>query len=216
VTLSIGEPEARALVAVCRGQLRWEPGMPARVVTTERALGVFTVPPFEVLAFVAVPASGGAAGDDLVVPLAALCDAVESTPDRVDLDGLPRAIVRPGPSPSLSALPPEDGWQLPIHGLSGDLVPAVEAARAEFAERSMGLGSSGRQELADEIWSRPGFGGMPLRGLHAARALGMLGNDATRVAVATSGQWRRLSTARGQVFSYAMGPATRLALSVVR
>jgi hypothetical protein len=190
--------------------------MPARVVTTPRALGVFTVPPFEVLAFVAVPATGDAGGQDVIVPLAALCDAVESSPSAIDLAALPRAILRPGPSPTLSALPPEDGWQLPIHAVSGDLVPVVDAARAEFAQRAVGLGANAQQGLADEIWNRPGFGGMPLRGLHAARSLGMLGSDASRLAVSTSGQWRRLSTARGQIFTYALGSATRLALTVVR
>lgn len=69
--------------------------------------------------------------------------------------------------------------------------------------------------MAEDIWARPGFGGMPVRGLHAARQLGMIGDDSARVAVATNGQWRRLSTSRGQVFTYANGPAARLALRLV-
>lgn len=116
----------------------------------------------------------------------------------------------------MSHLPPPDDGQLPITAVSGDLVPLVEAATREFAERVAGSPPREQQEVAEEIWSRPGFGGMPIRALHAARQLGMLPADASRIAAATSGHWRRLITSRGQVFSYASGPAARLALQLVR
>ena len=41
-----------------------------------------------------------------------------------------------------------------------------------------------------------------MRALHAARQLGMLGSDMSRVSAATSGPWKRFSTSRGQVFVY--------------
>ena len=216
MTIRLASPDARALEAFCRGQLKWDATLPTRVLTTSRALGVFTAPPLGVLVFVAVPADGLEEPVDTTVSLAALADALRDHPDDLRLDGLTRAVIPPAPAPSLNHLPPTDGWQLPIGAMSGDLVPLVEAATREFSGRAAGSPPRQQQEVAEEIWSRPGFGGLPIRALHAARQLGMLPADASRVAAATSGQWRRLSTSRGQVFSYASGPAARLALQLVR
>ncbi len=123
---------------------------------------------------------------------------------------------RVGANPTVHNLPPTDGWQLPIFAVSGDLVPLVDEATAEFEGRSAGLPPRAQESVAEEIWDRPGFGGLPLRTLHAARQLGMIANDRAKVSATTAGPWKRLSTPRGQVFVYASGPAARLALHVVR
>lgn len=213
--IELAEPEARALESFCRRQLRWDARLAARVVSTPTALGVFTAPPLGVLAFVAVPRTGSDEdATDVTVQLSSLADALRHGP--FELDSVPAAVVPLGPPPSLAHLPPSDGWQIPIHAISGDLIAPVDAATVEFESRSIGHPASVQEQIAEEIWSRPAFGGLPLRSLHAARQLGMLTNDMSRVSAATSGQWRRLSTVRGQVFSYATGPAARLALRVVR
>lgn len=214
MTIHLAEPDARSLESFCRRQLHWDARLAARLVTTPRALGIFTAPPLGVLAFVAVPQYGADESVDVTVQLADLADALRGGP--LEIDALPRAIVPPGPTPSVTHLPPSEGWQVPMHGISGDLVPPVEAATQEFARRSAGLTQSEQEEIAEEIWRRPAFGGLPLRTLHAARKLGMLTDDMARVSAATCGQWKRLSTVRGQVFSYATGPAARLALRIVR
>ncbi len=214
MTILLDEPDARALEGFCRRQLRWDAHLPARVVTTSNALGLFTAPPLGVLVFVAVPQHGGAASLDATVRLADLADALRD--GSVDVDALKRTEIPPGPSPSLSHLPPSEGWQVPMHAISGDLVPPVEAATAEFTVRAAGRSAAEQEEIAEEIWRRPAFAGLPLRTLHAARQLGMLTGDMAKVSAATCGQWKRLSTVRGQVFSYATGPAARLALHVVR
>lgn len=216
MTIRLADADARALEAFCRRQLRWDATLPGRVVSTPSALGVFTAPPLGVLVFVAVPADGVDRPVDATVTLAGLADALRDHPEELGLDRLARAMIPPAPAPSLNHLPPADGWQLPITAVSGDLVPLVEAATREFSGRAAGSAPREQQEVAEEIWSRPGFGGLPIRALHAARQLGMLPADSSRIAAATSGQWRRLSTSRGQVFSYASGPAARLALQVVR
>ncbi len=216
MTFRLGEPEARVLEGFCRRQLAWDSRLSARMVLTPTALGLFTVPPLGVFAFMAVPVAGRAEPGDVTVPLAALADVLASQPDATALAGLPRAIVPPAPAPSLNQLPPAEGWQLPIPAISGDLVPAVAAATDEFASRSAGLSPHEQQEIAEEIWQRPAFGGLPMRALHAARRLGMLSDDMSRVTASTNGPWRRLSTTRGQVFTYTMGPAARLSLRVVR
>jgi hypothetical protein len=220
VTIRLDGPEATVLEGFCRRQLSWDPRLPARVVTSARALGVFTSPPMGVLVFFAVPLAEPCAADDptdVSVPLGALADVLHScADDGLDLDALPRALVPPGPAPNLGHLPPHEGWQMPIHGLSGDLLPAIEGAASELTQRSQGLPARAQEAVANEIWDRPGFAGLPMRALQAAHRLGMIPNDRSRIAAATCGPWKRLSTPRGQVFTYMKGPSARLALHVVR
>lgn len=220
MTIRLAAPEATVLEAFCRRQLAWVSGQPARVVTTPRALGVFTAPPLDVLVFFAVPVAetlGSEERLDVTVPLATLADLVHAQGAAgFDLEDLPRALVAPGPAPHLSHLPPHEGWQMPIQGLSGDLLPSIEDAATELTSRSQGLPPRAQEAVANEIWDRPGFAGLPMRALQAAHRLGMISNDRSRIAAATCGPWKRLSTARGQVFTYMKGPAARLALHVVR
>jgi hypothetical protein len=72
------------------------------------------------------------------------------------------------------------------------------------------------QALAESIWERHAFGGLPMRALHAARRLGFLTDDASRVTASTCTGWKRLTTVRGQVFVRAAVPTQRPDLSVVR
>jgi hypothetical protein len=220
VTIRLAEPEARALEGFCRRQLRWDASLPARVVTANRALGVFTAPPLGVLVFIAVPTAAPVTDDDSVDAIVRLGDLADllhgQAPAGLDLGSLPRPIVPTGPAPSVQHLPPNEGWQLPFYGISGDLVPQVDEATAEFEARSAGLPPRAQETVAEEIWERPSFGGLPLRALHAARQLGMITTDRAKVSAATAGPWKRFSTPRGQVFVYSSGPAARLALHVVR
>ncbi|MBI1352306.1 MAG: hypothetical protein GC156_14470 [Actinomycetales bacterium] len=220
MTIRLAASDARALESHCRRQLRWDRDASARLVTAISAIGVFTRPPMEVLVFAAVPTQEPVAPDDAldqITSLGALADLLASgDEDGVVIDRLPRIAPHLSAMPRLDELPPREGWQLPITGVAGDQVPVVDRATKEFEARAAGLPQKGQQEVAEEIWSRPSFGGLPLRALHAARQLGMLADDRARIATATNGPWKRLSTTRGQVFAYASGPAARLSLHVVR
>ncbi len=220
MTIRLAEPEARALEGFCRRQLRWDESLPARVVTAANALGVFTSPPLGVLVFIAVPTIAPVEEDDAldsIVPLGAFADLLRADAiTGMSPGALPRATVPVGANPTLQHLPPTDGWQLPFFGVSGDLVPIVDDATAEFEGRTAGLPPRAQEAVAEEIWERHTFGGLPLRALHAARQLGMITSDRAKVSAATSGPWKRFSTPRGQVFVYSSGPAARLALHVVR
>lgn len=220
MTIRLAEPEARVLEAFARRQLTWDASQAAHVVTAQQALGVFTAPPLGVLVFLAIPTVDPVGEDDTVdriVSLAALADVVKAEASTgMDIRSLPVEHVAPGANPSLAHLPPAHGWQMPIHGLSGDLVPIIDEATEEFRRRSHGLPARAQESIANEIWDRPAFAGLPLRVLHAAHRLGMLANDRTKVSAAACGPWKRLTTPRGQIFFYQHGPAARLSLRVVQ
>lgn len=214
--IGIEQDEARALLAVCRRQLSWDPRMPVRIVTTERALGLYTAPPLDVLVFTAVPASVTGDPVDQVTSLSSLAVVIEqgmAQGGALDLAALPDVSVPVTRSMNVAVLPPTEHWQVPMHGVASDLAKRVDAAVAAFESRAAGQSPAQQERIAEEIWDAPGWAGVPMRTLHAARKLGMLGTEPVKVSAATNGDWRRLSTRRGQVFAKV---APRLPLSVVR
>lgn len=187
---------------------------PRVLVRTEgREVAVLAAPPFGVISRVAVPMREPADGIDVAVRPAELRAAVAEAL----VAGRPLALPPAGEAPAeLRELPPEDGWQLPIPGLAGDLVPLVDQGIAEFRARSGSLPAEAQGVLAAEVWDRPAWGGLPLRMLLAACRIGLLGRDGSRVAAATAGQWRRLTTNRGLVYATVDSQLRRGGLSLVR
>lgn len=208
----IGRHEARLLRAHLERLRSWDSAAQVRVLLRGGALGIFSAPPLGVLGFVALPLAGSpTAKADVTVRADALLEGIHETPAGSAEIALPPG----GPGiAELAVLPPEEGWQLPISGVSGDVLPAVEEAIAEFRARAPMVPST--EALADEIWGRTSFGGLPLRALHAARQLGFLAPDGSRVTAATCTGWKRLTTVRGQVFVRDPRALGRQHLSVVR
>lgn len=212
----IGIDEARLIAAYAQRQFIWDPTTPARLVSRERALGFYTAPPMQVIAFLAVPWQGEE-GLDLSVTLGSVVDVMNAAAagsGDVALESLVPSA--PGAAALLGTLPPTTGWQIPMHAIAGDLMRDVDAASAEFTARSSGLSARAQNDIAEEIWDRPVWAGLPMRVLHAAHRLGMLRKDQSKVAAATSGPWRRFSTQRGQVFYRIPGQTARFDLRVVR
>jgi hypothetical protein len=209
----LGDAERRALALLGRRQVEWDARLAARVISRDGALGIFTAPPMDVLAFLAVPAQVEGSLD-VTVPMAALVAAAEASGD-IDLSALPAVQAPFTAGVSLAHLPPGDGWQMPIPAVASDVLPVVDDALAEFRARSVGLGPRGQQTVAEEIWSRTAWAGLPVRVLHAGYRLRFLTRDRVRIAAATNGPWRRLSTPRGQVFSYVAGIQAQLSLHAV-
>ncbi len=218
--LSLGREEVQTLIAVSRRQLAWEPRMPVRLRTTGTALGLYTAPPLNVLALFAVPATvSGADGDvDAIIPLASFLTALEITAangSAIDLSTISEATVPIAAGVTVANLPPADGWHLPIQAVSGDLLPSVQDAVAEFTRRSAGQPELLKQQIADEIWNRQTWAALPMRMLHAAAKLGMLTSDRSRVSAAVNGPWKRLSTPRGHVLATTSGATVRLPLDIL-
>jgi hypothetical protein len=214
--ITLGAHEARVLAAFGKRQLAWDPSLAARIVSSSKAIGVYTAPPMDVLSFTSVPAKEIPALD-LTVTLASLVDALEAgansggTLDVAQMDPAPASWVA-----GVSMLPPSHGWQIPMYAVAGDLVADVDAARQEFISRSQGLDPRAQQDIADEIWNRIAWAGLPMRMLHAAKRLGLLAGDQARVAAATCGTWRRFSTPLGEIFHRIPGETARFEIHVVR
>ena len=64
----------------------------------------------------------------------------------------------------------------------------------------------------EATWDKPGWGGLPMRALHAARLLGFLTHPGARIETATVSGWKRLVTPAGQVFVRNTAGPVRLSL----
>ena len=209
--LTMATHEGRLLSAHLGRLCGWDPNVLVRAQGRGGVIGVYSAPPMDVLSFVALPLTGEHVPEfDVTVAASTLRQAMRDLGDRVEIP-IPDSVVG---NEALAVLPPADGWQLPIPAVSGDLVPLVDEAVAEF--RSRAPASPDPERVARDIWDRPGFGGLPLRVLHAARRLGFLTDDASRVTAATCTGWKRLTTVRGQVFIRTVPPTAKRSLSVVR
>lgn len=201
-TIELSTDEARTLAAYGRRQLSWDAHMAVRLVSTGNALGLYTAPPMQVLALFAVPAAvQSEASLDRTVLLASLVAALDrcvSSGEPLDTRSL--GEVQLVGAVGVAMLPPTEGWQVPMHAIAGDLCAKVDEGVREFNLRSKGQSQLVVQQIADEIWSRQSWGALPLRALHAARRLGMINPDSSRVSCASNGLWKRLATNRGQVF----------------
>lgn len=219
--ITLGPEELRSLLAVIRRQFIWDSRMPVRLVSTASALGIYSAPPLNVLAFFAVPAvvsSPDGTPLDLVVTISSLVSELESASASsrpLELERLSLASVPVTSAMSVAHLPPSDGWQVPIAGVASDLTSLVAEAVAEFTARSAGLSETGQQVIADEIWERTAWAALPMRVLHASKRLGMLGNDSGRVSAASSGAWKRFTTQRGSVFMRRAGATTKARLRLI-
>lgn len=219
--IALGPDEVQALLAISRRQLTWDPRLRVRLRSTSSALGLYTTPPFNVLALFAVPASittPEAQQVDVTIDLASLVNSLEvvaanATP--LDLSKISEVAVPVTKAMSIAFLPPSDGWQIPISAVSGDVLVSVNEAVAEFNRRAAGQSEAMQQQIAEEIWNRQAWAAIPMRVLHAAHKLGMLPNDASRISASANGTWKRLSTARGHVLVDSATRNDRLSLQLL-
>ena len=210
----LAEREARLLDGHLGRHRRWNDAAQVRIVIDDEQgsarIGVYAAPPMGVVSFVQLPLAVGGA------PLADVRVAARDIVFEPQAPGVVRVhLPQSGTGiPELAVLPPADDWQLPIHGVAGDVMPIVQAAVAEFKTRSVSAVDA--DALAEEIWSRIVFGGVTMRMLHTARLLGMLTADSSRIAASTRTGWKRLTTIRGQIFQRVPGALDRPKLTVVR
>lgn len=212
--VTLGSTELRTLISILEKQIEWNSNIAVRVVTSPSAIAFFTAMPLSLHAFVAMPAKMGPGEPcDVITTGRDVVALLSNSSGLIDLDTLESLAGVDGVS--LSELPPSQGWQIPIHAVASDVIPVVNEAVDEFDRRSVGLGERGKADLAEEIWNRPGWGGLPVKVLYAAQRMNLIWDEPIKISAATCGPWKRLSTPRGQVFLHATGPAARTRMRLV-
>ena len=208
------------LAGVLARLLRWDESSVVRLISSERALGLFLEAPMGVLVFTALPlAQTPPVGVDRAVSAHRLRDIlgdVTTAAPGVAEVKIPDERDMPA---ALAVLPSREGWIAAEKATAGELVDAADAARAEYEqswEALAGATDAAREAFLEEWWNRPSWGGLPNKALHAARSLGMLAHPAARVEAATRAGWKRLITPAGQVFVAPPESYAGIPLSVVK
>lgn len=219
VTLS---KDVRVHLAGVLGKLvRWNEAAVVRVLSTDRALGIYADAPMGVLVFMAVPlVESPAQVIDRPVSAHRFRDVLGDVTNPAAEAG-PLAVRLPDARdmpPALAALPNRDGWIPAEKATASEVSAAVEAALAEFdaAQMKAGDDEDAKRLVAEEWWAKPSWGGMPLKALHAARSLGMLAHPGARIESATRAGWKRMQSPAGQVFVAPPESYAGIPLSVVK
>jgi len=219
--LSLRHDEAAYLAAYLRRLMMWDERTCVRLQVSGGSLGVYGVPPLDCLAFIAVPLDGDHSEPlDRVVSAGRLRDVLgEVSPIRW---GASRSFPVPddvGAVAALSVLPPRGPWLPAERGLAGDVRPIVAAGVEEFRAKAEPWGDSSPADLealARDVWSRPGWGGLPLASLHAASLLGFIPHDGLQVSTSTCEGWKRFAAPGGMTFVRTSGLPPTLSLAVLR
>lgn len=217
VALPLAKDEASYLAAFLGRVTGWDDRAAVRLQVRRGHVGCYAPSPLDVLALVVLPLSARDAADaldglDTTVSAGRLRDVVGDVARLASSTD----IAVPDPvtgSASLAVLPPVGPWSPGERGLAGDIAPKVDEAVAAFRAQVPQTGSFHAELLAEATWDAAGWGGVPMRALHAARLLGFLGHPGARIETGTTSGWKRLVTPAGQVFVRSAAPVR---LSVVR
>jgi hypothetical protein len=189
--------EAQGLAAYLDRLLRLDTRAAVRLQAGGSVLGVWSGPPFDVVALRPV-ALAEPLQLDRTVSARRLRDLLG------DALGGPVEVPDPVTGPTwVGLLPPRAGWaecgRVATEVVAGAVASGVVSFRAKAAALSEVERTDARlDQMVREVWRTPVVGGVPLRAAHAADALGMLGGNGDVVAY-ESGSWRRLAVGGGSV-----------------
>jgi hypothetical protein len=214
--LALAKDEASYLAAFLARVTGWDDRAAVRLQVRRGHVGCYAPSPLDVLAVVVLPlAVQSDDGVDTTVSAGRLRDVIGD----VARLGATSDVTVPDPitgSPSLAVLPPVGPWAPGERGIAGDLLPRVEDAVAGFRASVPATGSFHADLVAEATWDAPGWGGVPMRALHAAKLLGFLAHSGARVESGTAPGWKRLVTPGGQVFVRNATTPVRLSVVPVR
>jgi hypothetical protein len=199
VTLHLAAVEREGLRAYLERVLALDDRAAVRVQAGGLAAGVWSGPPFGVLALRPVGLLEDTTLDATVSARRLLEGLGAARPFAVEVR-LPQPVVGPAWA---AQLPPRAGWkplaEVPVTSVADQVAVGVEA----FRRRADALEDSARtpevlERIADDIWGGASVADLPLRVGHAAERLGFLGAEGEVRALA-SGAWRRLACPGGSI-----------------
>lgn len=208
--------EAAHFAIFARKIAAWDSLGTLRVQSRGTVVGVWAHTPMDCLVFVALPLAEMIEEDfDRIVSASRMRDILGDVSKPTEANRL--ATYRlPDEFPlteQLSNLPPEGRWIQGERMTCDALISTVEHAIQDYHQQ-ISLYPNATQlmkdNIATQIWKRPGIAGFPLRGLHAARQLGFITHKNARVEFATQEHWKRLITPAGQVFVDERGKKSKL------
>jgi hypothetical protein len=187
-----GEAEQQGLVQYLERLVALDGRAAVRLQSGGEIVGVWSGPPFEVVALRPV-ALAAPAQLDATVSAQRLLDRVRES---VVLE-VPPAVSG---SSWVGLLPPRDGWEERMRGDVANVRSAVDTAKHFFRERAEGITDrAALEQIAQDVWERTCLGEVPVRSAHAAESLGLMGpGDGVAVAFSTDA-WTRLSVPGGSV-----------------
>ena len=190
--LVVGSEERQGLQQYLERLVTLDNRAAVRLQAAGPTLGVWSGPPFEVVALRPV-ALAEAAEVDATVSAQRLFERV-SEGERFEV---PAAVN--GPS-WVGLLPPRSGWEERMRGDVANVRAAVDSAKHFFRERAAGVTDrAALEEIAADVWERTCLGEVPMRCAHAAESLGLMGpGDGIAIAYSTS-SWTRLLVPGGSV-----------------
>jgi hypothetical protein len=208
--LSIGlrYDEAAHFAIFSRKIAAWDSLGTLRLQSRGKVIGIWAHTPIDCLVFIALPLVEEIDEDfDRIISASRMRDVLgdlskPNESNRIAEYRLPDEFPL---SEQLSNLPPEGGrpWIQGERMTCDALISTVETAIQDYHQQ-LSLYPSATQlmkdNIATQIWKRPGIAGFPLRGLHAARQLGFIAHKNARAEFATLESWKRLITPAGQVF----------------
>ncbi|HTY71799.1 MAG TPA: hypothetical protein VMI11_05170 [Actinomycetes bacterium] len=209
MTLALSAAERAGLHSYLRRVLALDDRAAVRVQARGLVAGVWSGPPFGVLALRPL-ALLGEAEVDATVSARRLLEALD---DAARLR-LPPGVVGPVWA---AQLPPRGGWLtravVPVATVAAQVAVAVEA----FQRRADALAEPARtpealERLAEDVWGQTLVLDLPLRMAHAAVSLGLLGEQG-EVRAAASGAWRRLACPGGSVLWRSRSPGLPLGVT---
>lgn len=187
-----GAGEQRGLVQYLERLVALDNRAAVRLQAGGQVMGIWSGPPFEVVALRPV-ALASPEQVDATVSAQRLLERVQ--------ESVAMELPPPVSGPSwVGLLPPRTGWAERMRGDVANVRNAVDTAKHFFRERAEGV--SDRPELeriAQDVWERTCLGEVPVRSAHAADSLGLMGpGDGTAVAYSTD-TWTRLALPGGSV-----------------
>ncbi len=206
--LDLGPVERSGLQTYLRRVVALDDRAAVRLQARGTVAGVWAGPPFGVLALRPV-ALLSATEVDVTVSAQRLVSALEQAGHAGEPAALPASVVG---APWAALLPPRDGWSLEAEVPVAMVVDQVAVAVEGFRRRVDALAADGRtptalEAVAEELWSAPSVGPVPLRAAHAASRLGLLGRAGV-VTASRAGQWLRLGCPGGSILLAEGGPGS--------
>lgn len=185
------EVERDALAQYLERLLALDNRAAVRLQADGSAMGVWSGPPFEVVALKPI-ALNGIGEFDATVSAQRL---FERTTD-LEFD-LPEPVA--GPT-WVGLLPPRSGWEPRARGDVANIRAAIDQAKYFFKERADGVTDrSVLEQVANDVWERACLAEVPVRSAHAAESLGLLGPSDGIVVAYSSDNWTRLAAPGGSV-----------------